>query len=192
MALDGLMAEFLSGEPTIEVRGNQLTLTNAAAVAEFVARGSDEAPSSTDEPSTSTPTTSTIPEATGCGFGGSDLSSIVGSSRPSLGPADPPLVPWASGSSAWHMTVADQTVEIRVPGTVVRDLVGERTEEVELEGRGTATIWFTDDWVQVQWFPTRDRRLCDSFDVTVAGPSEDANRDLAVALAGTIMPLPGR
>ena len=81
--------------------------------------------------------------------------------------------------------LGSQVAELHVPGVVLTDLVGERVEDVELE-RGTASIWFGPDFVQVRWFPG-GQELCDSFTVTVSGGSEDANRHAAVALAERIL-----
>ena len=84
-----------------------------------------------------------------------------------------------------HTMLGSQVAELHVPGVVLTDLVGERVEDVELE-RGTASIWFGPDFVQVRWFPG-GQELCESFTVTVAGGSEDANRHAAVDLAERVL-----
>ena len=107
------------------------------------------------------------------------------------GPAEPPLFDLtgqADGQLVSHTMLGSQVAELHVPGLVVNDLVGERVEEVEL-ARGTADVWFESDFVQVRWF-TGAQAPCESFTVTVAGGSEDANRHAAVDLAERIL-LPG-
>ena len=84
-----------------------------------------------------------------------------------------------------HTMLGSQVAELHVPGVVLTDLVGERVEDVELE-RGTASIWFGPDFVQVRWFPG-GQELCESFTVTVSGGSEDANRHAAVAFAERVL-----
>ena len=105
------------------------------------------------------------------------------------GAGDPPLFDPAfqpEGVTAAHGALGDaQVVEVQVPGVVVTDLVGERVEDVELQ-RGTASIWFGPDFVQVRWFPGTEEP-CDSFTVTVAGSTEDGNRHAAVALADRLL-----
>ncbi|MGH9275771.1 MAG: META domain-containing protein [Acidimicrobiales bacterium] len=104
------------------------------------------------------------------------------------GPADPPLFDTATqpaGQTIAHVDLGAQVAEVHVPGFVVRDLVGERVEQVELD-RGTAEVWFGQGFVQVRWF-TGTQEACDSFTVTVAGGTEDANRDAAVDLADRVL-----
>jgi hypothetical protein len=104
------------------------------------------------------------------------------------GPADPPLFDLSgqpAGQLVAHTMLGSQVAELHAPGLVLTDLVGERVEEVEL-ARGTASVWFGPDFVQVRWF-TGGQEPCESFTVTVAGGGEDANRHAAVDLAERIL-----
>lgn len=128
------------------------------------------------------PTTSIV-GAEGCFYGVSGDPIVLVD-----GPADPPLFDPAgqpAGQTISHADLGSQVAEVQVPGLVVRDLVGERVEEVELT-RGTALVWFGADFVQVRWF-TGSQEPCESFTVTVAGGTEDGNRHAAVDLAERIL-----
>ncbi|MEO6317637.1 MAG: META domain-containing protein [Acidimicrobiales bacterium] len=109
-------------------------------------------------------------------------------SLPRLGPVDQPIL-GSLGAAPDQATVqyqlGSQRAEVSVPGFTVQDLLGERVEDLEL-ARGTAQIWFTEDFVQVRWFPGGDEP-CDSFTVTVAGGTEDSNRHVAVDLADRLL-----
>jgi hypothetical protein len=89
----------------------------------------------------------------------------------------------AGVTTTWHATVGPQTVEIHIPATVARDLHGERTEAVNTVW-GDATVWYAaygiPDTVQIR-VPV-GLPAC-GLDVTVHGPDETANRDLAVEIA---------
>jgi heat shock protein HslJ len=104
------------------------------------------------------------------------------------GPASPPLFDLSGqpeGQLVAHTMLGSQVVELHVPGLVLDDLVGERVEDIEL-GRGTASLWFGPDFVQVRWF-TGGQEPCESFTVTVAGGNEDANRHAAVDFAERVL-----
>jgi hypothetical protein len=103
------------------------------------------------------------------------------------GAADPPLVPataMAGVNSTWHGGVGSQAVEIHFPGTQVDDL-GERTETVSTVW-GEATVWYapygTVNAVQIRVPTTAPGCSPGDWDVTVHGPDETANRNLAVEL----------
>lgn len=136
-------------------------------------------------PSTSTPPaagTRVVGDVCTIGIGGDPI--VV-----DPGPADPPLFALSGqpeGQLVAHTRLgASQVAELHVPGLVLDDLVGERVEEVELE-RGTASVWFGPDFVQVRWFPGA-QEPCESFTVTVTGSTEDGNRHAAVDLAERIL-----
>jgi len=104
------------------------------------------------------------------------------------GAADPPLVPttaMAGVNSTWHGRIGSQTVEIHFPGTQVDDLGGARTETVSTVW-GEATVWYspygTENAVQVRVPTTAPFCSPGYWDVTVHGPDETANRNLAVEL----------
>lgn len=124
-------------------------------------------------------------------IGGGDVCLVGISGDPiamAPGPADPPLFDTSGqpeGQLVAHTMLGSQVAELHVPGLVLTDLVGERVEEVEL-ARGTASIWFGPDFVQVRWF-TGGQELCESFTVTVAGGTEDGNRHAAVDLADRVL-----
>jgi heat shock protein HslJ len=126
----------------------------------------------------------TIVGPDGCriGMDGDDI-------RVESGPAQPPRFDPAGqppGQLVYNLSLGDsQVAELHVPGVVVRDLVGERVEDVELR-RGTAQVWFGTDFVQVRWF-TGSQGPCGSFTVTVSGGNEDANRHAAVDLADRML-----
>ncbi|MEQ1786258.1 MAG: META domain-containing protein [Acidimicrobiales bacterium] len=104
------------------------------------------------------------------------------------GSADPPLFGTGGqpeGQLVTHTMLGTQVAELHVPGLVLDDLLGERVEEVELR-RGTATVWFGADFVQVRWF-SGAQEPCESFTVTVAGGTEDGNRHAAVDFAERIL-----
>lgn len=74
------------------------------------------------------------------------------------------------GMYAAHWTEDDVVVEIHVSGTVVVDLVGERTDQVSIDA-GDAILWYSahpdgGPFVQLRAF-TDPSRSCRSFDVTV-------------------------
>lgn len=109
-------------------------------------------------------------------------------SLPRPGPVNPPLLGpsgAAPDQATFHYELGSQLAELSIPGFTVRDLVGERVEDIEL-ARGTAQIWFTTEFVQIRWFPGGDEP-CDSFTVTVAGGTEDANRHVAVDFADRLL-----
>jgi heat shock protein HslJ len=143
----------------------------------------DTAPGVTTTPTpmpTATPP-STVLGADGCRFGITPPADLL------PGPPDPPIFdakPQSADQTVVHKDFDTQVLEIRVPGQVVIDLVGERVEQVELE-RGTADVWFGPDFVQVRWF-TGSQESCASFTVTVAGGTEDGNRHAAVDWAERI------
>lgn len=88
----------------------------------------------------------------------------------------------------WNLVDEDQRIEIHVPGLMVMDLVGERTEEVLLGENWKATVWFTDEWVQVRYFGGSETpNPCVSFTVTATGATEEQNRDTAVAIARSLV-----
>lgn len=186
MVLDDVIPTMFVHGAEVALSGDRLTLTSMATTATFVAAG--------------TPRGTTAAETGLVADGGADCllglrplgeADAMGSRIIDPGPSDPPVIDGLTptpGDGTWHLTAGDQVAEVRVPGTVVVDLVGERTEQVDLTGRGEATIWFGDGWVQVRWFPgTSNDGRCDSFDVTVGGPDEAANRDLAVELAKQVV-----
>lgn len=128
----------------------------------------------------------TIGEPEGCQLGLSiEPGTVMAGGELALraGAASPPLfeVSQQRSQTVAHAELGDQVAELHVPGIVVRDLVGERVEQVEL-ARGTADVWFRPEFVQVRWF-AGGQEPCDSFSVTVAGGTEGANRQLAVELA---------
>jgi heat shock protein HslJ len=138
----------------------------------------DTAPATTAPPE---PGTTVVGGACTVGISGDPI-------RMEPGPAEPPLFDLtgqADGQLVSHTMLGSQVAELHVPGLALNDLVGERVEEVEL-ARGTAAVWFEPDFVQVRWF-TGAQAPCESFTVTVAGGSEDANRHAAVDLAERIL-----
>lgn len=129
---------------------------------------------------------------------GEDDSAASGMGPILPGPSEPALLgpEWSAEAGArpgvWHVVTEEQQVEVHVPGVIVTDLMGERTEPVSLEGRAAdATVWFAADWVQVRSFGGRHApEPCSSdqsFTVTVGGPDERANRDLAVRIASSLV-----
>jgi hypothetical protein len=103
------------------------------------------------------------------------------------GPATPPLLSadaMAGVNTTWHATAGPQTVEIHIPATAAGDLHGERTEAVNTTW-GDATVWYAaygiEDTVQIR-VPVA-LPACGQWDVTVHGPDETANRDLAIEIA---------
>jgi hypothetical protein len=150
----------------------------AGTVAVLESRGDDGQVDTTPEVTT-TPTT--IIGSDGCRFGITPPADFL------PGPPDPPILdarPHSADQTVVHKDLGGQVLEIRVPGLVVIDLVGERVEQVELR-RGTADVWFGRDFVQVRWF-TGSQEPCASFTVTVAGGTEDGNRHAAVDWAERI------
>lgn len=109
-------------------------------------------------------------------------------SLPRPGPVDQPIlgsVGAAPDQATVQYELGSQRAEVSVPGFTVRDLVGERVDDIEL-ARGTAQIWFTADFVQVRWFPG-GVEPCETFTITVAGGTENANRYVAVDLADRLL-----
>jgi hypothetical protein len=90
----------------------------------------------------------------------------------------------AGVKTTWHAAAGLQTVEIHIPATAAGDLSGERTETVDTTW-GDATVWYaaygSEDTLQIR-VPVA-LPACGQWDVTVHGPDETANRDLAIEIA---------
>jgi len=183
MALDETMAELIQADPEVTLDGNQLTLTAGDTAARFFT--ADAGPQ--------------MPEVDAAFLPSGDADCVLDvTDGPvegwtlSAGPALPPQgQEWdeISGvrSGLWTVTDGVLSAEIQVPGQMVIDLVGERTEEVVLDEWGPATVWYQQGAVQVRSFPgLADAGPCDSFTVTVAGP-EAVARDFAVAVANEVV-----
>ncbi|MEO6628071.1 MAG: META domain-containing protein [Aquihabitans sp.] len=186
MALDEGMFQFLQDNPTIEVRGDELTLRAGDDVAEWV----------------SVPTS--LPAGVVMQHAGESLCRLGLRPRPAgavpsdglltPGAASPPLLapadaPIGNGVSpgTWHLAAGDLVVEIHVPGSTDDDPAGDGPEMATLN-RGQAEVWLTDKWVQVKSFPGTDPAgPCDWFDVTVAGSTEDARRAVALEVAERVV-----
>lgn len=200
MVLDGAMADLMRQGPVVELRGRALTLRTEEQRAEFVETdgaaifdlGDVEADDSPTTTETEIPETAMLPSGdSACAVGLDPSVDPDGSLGLGPGPATPPVLEqsWHTQRSSatqgvWNVRHDGQRVEIDVPGLVVTDLLGERTEHVQIGDHGEATVWYSNEWVQVRYF-TGDREPdpCGSFTVTAAGASEEANRDMAVAIA---------
>lgn len=194
-----------SGETTTSAPGPETTATTTAAPITPSAPSTTATSAPLTTPSTTTPasapTATTVIEAplgsgdVPCSFtflpaGPSDpLIEVVRSLAD--GPLDPPIYGQrqadTDGFMIKHGKIGDQSVEVSVPGQVVIDLVGERTEQVVLARTAReATVWLTTGWVQVRTFGGNGP--CPSFTVTARGGSEQENQELAVSLADGIEP----
>lgn len=219
MEIDEIMADLFLSSPTVELRGDRLVLSAGATEAELVDReaegtvptASTPVTDRTDPSSEPTTTLSDPPDGAepspgeivnGGYVADGDADCVVGvvasgsavSSGDVLvpGPADPPVLDWErqDGQGLWHSGLPEVGIEVRSPGTVVTDLVGERTEEVALPRHGTVTVWHGfDGWVQVRVFPG-EKPLCASFDVTVRGPTDERAREVALEIADRIVTAP--
>jgi hypothetical protein len=163
----------------------------AAAVVVLVA-GTVAALASDDEAGvearSGTPSTTTQPEPTTYQASGGCKLGITGEPLP-----HPAVTSFASPDGAGGTMLVGQlndiqTYAVQVPGEVVKDLVGERVEDIQLH-RGTAQLWFQEgpnSPVQVRWV-TGGQDGCETFTVYVEGGTEDENRHAAVDLADRLL-----
>lgn len=188
MAVDDAMADLLFDRPFVELAGDRLVLRSGTAEAHFQEAIGEPIRTDGDDDDAGVAQSG---DAT-CGIGLSPSVDSRATEPLENGPADPPVVHtgWApdeaSGQGVWNVVHGDQRVEIHVPGLMVDDLLGERTEEVLLGDMWAATVWFTDEWVQVRHFGDGFEGSCTSFTITATGSTEEANRDTAMAIASSL------
>ncbi len=195
MAVDDAMSALLADRPIVELSGDRLLLRSDTAEAHF--REAMGQPIHTDGDGDGT---DAEPEGEVVVVPSGDSTCAIGldsSVYPELswslgpGPADPPVLESEWGvtrQGVWNLGRDGQRVEVHVPGLIVRDLVGARTEEVLLAENWSAIAWFTNGWVQIRNFAGgTDGSPCSTFTVTVTGSTEDENRDTALGIASSIV-----
>jgi heat shock protein HslJ len=178
MDVDDVIAALLVSDPIVDVDEGRLTILGGGTLAAFT-------DAEADGPVLLWPGTGSC----SAGFEGGPIL-LAGPHRPAVIDLGSGIGP-AYAQGTWHATIGRQRVELQAPLVPVIDYVGDRTEDVVLDSGDSAIVWyrtFDDGKVAVRTvLEQTGTESCPSFDLTVVGGTEQANRDLAVDLANRLV-----